>query len=153
MVDGLRRVLVVTTVGALLGCAGLFGDADGPIPITVTNSDGSVQTITKGQATSIPADFPLPLAPGLEPQASIVSSAGGPTMVTYKLDTREAAGAMVDFYTTWLTEQGIEFEVESTNLGGMKSTSILAERDGDELAISVMDGMGTRMLTLSVTPR
>ncbi|MCB9671800.1 MAG: hypothetical protein H6734_20150 [Alphaproteobacteria bacterium] len=135
-----------------LGCAGLFDDGSGPEPVTVSY-DGNTQTITQGPDVVFPADFPLPPPPGLTPASSIFSDGDGPSTITYKLPSLEIASATVDFYAQWFKDNGIKAEHASQNLAGMKSTTIVAQTKKQTLSVSVMDGLGTRMLTLTVEPR
>jgi hypothetical protein len=147
-----RTILGAGVWCAALACSGFFSEEEPPTPILVENEDGSVQTITQGSAAEIPPDFPLPLPPGLQPESSIVSSDGGPTILSFRLENAEQAVEMVEFYGEWFEAEGLTAEVRSTNLAGMKSTALSAKREGHTLAVAVMDGMDTRMLTLTSTP-
>lgn len=143
-------VLVLTSLFGF-ACAGWF-ESTAPDPITVSFEDGGTRTITQGEQATHPADFPLPAPPDRTPATSILADGEGASTVTYRLDSLETASEMIAFYQAWFEAEGLKPRAESSNLAGMKSTTLTARRGKRVLTVAVMDGMGTRMLTLTDRP-
>lgn len=147
----LDRGLAMVLLGFGLGCAGLYPAEPTDQPMTVSY-EGSTRTITQGEAVVRPDDFPLPAPPGLVAESASLAEGEGASTLTYRLPTLESAELAVGFYETWFAEQEVEVEKGSTNLAGMKTTTLRARRDGRLLTVTVLDGMGARMLTLTDRP-
>jgi len=158
------RSLAIIGLFFLLGCAGVQQglaewisgseiDVAEDGSVTITNADGSSQVVTQGDQATRPIGFPIPEPPGEASLDSVLTgSKGSPTTLAYRLGEEEDAEALLAFYQEWFAGEGIDAMVDSKNMAGMKTSAIVGSVDGVMYAVTFTDALGTRMLTLAVTP-
>lgn len=146
-----RMAFLTVALFAGLGCAGLFEGEQVEEPLLLEGPDGTVQTITRGSAAEVPEGFPLPVPVGRDPDSAIESE--GRTTLTFELVSEEEAQAQVERYTHWFSEHQADPEVQKQNLAGMRTTVLVGEVGEQRLTVTILDGMGARLLTLTAEPR
>ncbi|MEZ4320118.1 MAG: hypothetical protein R3F61_21745 [Myxococcota bacterium] len=159
----MRRAVHIASIAVLLGCSGFAESVAEWVSgseievegdrVVLTNADGSRQVITQGEHAEAPADFPLPLPPGQPTLDSVVAPEGkGASTLSYRLGPDDDAEAVVAFYTEWFAAEGIEVMSDHKNMAGMRTTALVGSRSGEVYSVTFTDALGTRMLTLTVTP-
>jgi hypothetical protein len=126
-------------------------DGDGNITFQGTDEDGGQISITGGGG-DIPADFPLPVAPGGTVAFSMSSTEGDLLTISYPADDFDQLAAL---YTEFMTSTEGEESISNGTVDGSKwFNSWITLADGTYLSASLSQGADETVvsLTTSTTP-